>query len=104
MVSYFSAVNKFLVALIVIFSFYFIFSVLAIFGTSKGKHWFMLPWIIYEFILLAILTGFLITIVIIMSVYVKENSSSSAISTGVVSLAFCGKLNFERIWNPISPQ
>ena len=52
----------------------------------------MLPWIIYEFIILAFMTGFLITVVIIMSVYVKTNSSSTAISTGVISMAFCGNL------------
>lgn len=85
----FAVVEDILIAAIVILSIFLITAILALFGTSKGKHWFMMPWIILEFIALAAISVSLLIVVIIFIVYLPEHMDSSGpIACGVISAAF----------------
>jgi len=75
---------------IVIESICLITNILAIFGTSQNKQWFMLPWIIVEFLLLAIQCIGLVLLLIMMTVYWGDTGedTSGAVMLGVAASGF----------------
>jgi len=83
------AVEGVMIVSIILCSIFLICSILAIFGTSKGSHWFLMPWVVAKFILLAIVAVVMTLSIILLSVYPpKDGDSSYVIAFGVIAAAF----------------
>jgi len=64
-------------------------AILAIYGTSSSSHWFMLPWIVAKFMILAVFLTVAVGALILINVYdVFNGDSSLAIAVGVINAAF----------------
>jgi len=64
-------------------------SILAVYGTSSSSHWFMLPWIVSKFMILAVFLTAGIGALILINVYdVFKGDTSLAIAVGVIVAAF----------------
>merc|ERR1719219_2887006 len=64
-------------------------SILAIYGTSSSSHWFMLPWIVAKFMVLAVFLTVAVGALILINVYdVFSGDPSLAIAVGVINAAF----------------
>merc|ERR1719219_138676 len=64
-------------------------SILAIYGTSSSSHWFMLPWIVAKFMVLAVFLVVAVGALILINVYdVFKGDTSLAIAVGVIVAAF----------------
>jgi len=62
---------------------------LAIYGTSSSSHWFMLPWIVAKFMVLAVFLVVAVGALILINVYdVFSGDTSLAIAVGVINAAF----------------
>ncbi len=87
-----------------------------IFGAAEGiiilirfpllfqcKHWFILPWIVCDFIVLAALTVFCVVVVIVMGVYKPEGEDSSdCIAYGVILAVIMGNKNILMFNDPVA--
>merc|ERR1712066_691232 len=64
-------------------------AILAIYGTSSSSHWFMLPWIVAKFMILAVFLVIAVGALILINVYdVFSGDTSLAIAVGVINAAF----------------
>lgn len=100
------------IAFIVLFVFLIITSVIGVFGATKvygemGENelpastffsifqdspWFLMPWIVFKFIILALLTTFVVLVIVLAAVYLPEGGDSSyVIASGVIAAAAVGK-------------
>lgn len=81
-------IKAFCIAVVILLSLYLLFAIVAVFGTSRGNHWPLLPWIIMEFMRLVLMLTLFVMTIIIWAVYMEETADSSIlIATGVIGAA-----------------
>lgn len=73
------------IAKIIINIFLLIFGVLALYGTTGGKAFFILPFIIYEFLTLVLFVGVIVLLVLVLGVYSPGGVDiTTTVSVGVI--------------------
>jgi len=73
---------------IIVLSLFLILDLIALFGTTKGSQWPILPWLVLDFIRLAAKLIIFVMVIIVWAVYMGENEDSSYIvATGVLGAA-----------------
>jgi len=76
------------IVVVILLSLFLVFDLIALFGTSKGTFWPLLPWIILEFVRLATKLIIFVMVIIVWAVYLEENADESyLIATGVMGAA-----------------
>lgn len=76
------------IVVVILLSLFLVFDLIALFGTSKGTFWPLLPWIILEFVRLVAKLIIFVMVIIVWAVYLEENADESyLIATGVMGAA-----------------
>jgi hypothetical protein len=73
---------------IVVYSVYLVMSLIAFFGASKDSPWYLMPWIVIEFLAILTTTTVVVIIIVFWAVYLpKDGDKSAIISLGVIMTA-----------------
>lgn len=83
-------INKVLIALIVYLALLIVAAIVAVFGTSKGYPWLILPWICLKIGLMAMLGALAVMVVVLMGIYKSNTTKTGDIIASGVCVAVVG--------------